>query len=207
MMKKVRILSLDGGGMRGIIPATVLEYVENQIIEKTGNPNARIADYFDFVAGTSTGGILSAFYLTPNLKAGENDPKSKYKASEAIDFYAKDGFKIFNQSKRRGGIIRELFNVANYSLKELESILLREFQHLKLRDLLKPCIITTYNMNTTSSFFFYSREPLSENRDFYLRDVLRSTSAAPTYFPPAFIHNLKELDQQMIKMSVEPQKR
>jgi uncharacterized protein len=65
-MRKARILSLDGGGMRGIIPATVLEYVENKIIELTKNPNARIADYFDMVAGTSTGGILCAFYLTPN---------------------------------------------------------------------------------------------------------------------------------------------
>ena len=71
--------------MRGIIPATVLQYVEDQIIKKTGNPNARIADYFDFIAGTSTGGILTAFYLTPNLKAGENDPKSKY--NEVDDFF------------------------------------------------------------------------------------------------------------------------
>ena len=46
-MKKVRILSIDGGGIRGIIPASVLKYVEERLIALTKNKNARIADYFD----------------------------------------------------------------------------------------------------------------------------------------------------------------
>jgi patatin-like phospholipase/acyl hydrolase len=190
-MKKVRILSLDGGGMRGIIPATVLEYVENKIIEITKNPNARLADYFDMVAGTSTGGILSGFYLTPSKTLFKEDPISKYKASEALDFYSKDGYKIFNESKKFGWFgLRQLFNAAQYSPKELERILHREFRHLHLKELLKPCIITTYNLQSKNSFFFSSREPINKDRAFYLKDVLRSTSAAPTYFPPAFIKNI-----------------
>ena len=190
-MKKVRILSLDGGGMRGIIPATVLEYVENKIIEITKNKNARLADYFDLVAGTSTGGILSAFYLTPNKTLYKEDPVSKYKASEALDFYSKDGPNIFNESKKFGWFgLRQLFNAAQYSPKELEKILLREFKYLNLKELLKPCIITTYNMQSKKAFFFSSRELMEKDREFYVKDVLRSTSAAPTYFPPAFIENL-----------------
>lgn len=190
-MKKVRILSLDGGGMRGIIPATVLEYVENKIIELTKNKNARLADYFDLVAGTSTGGILSAFYLTPSKTLYKEDPISKYKASEALAFYSKDGYKIFNESKKFGWFgLRQLFNAAQYSPKELEKILLREFKYLNLKELLKPCIITTYNMQSKKSFFFNSRELMDKDREFYVKDVLRSTSAAPTYFPPAFIENL-----------------
>ena len=190
-MKKVRILSLDGGGMRGIIPATVLEYVENKIIEITKNPNARLADYFDMVAGTSTGGILSGFYLTPNLVKRPNDPNTKYKASEAVGFYENDGVKIFNDSKKWSWFgLRQLFNAAKYSPKALEDILTREFQDLKMSNLYKPCIITTYNMFSKNAFFFSSREPKEKQREFYLRDVLRSTSAAPTYFPPAFIKNI-----------------
>ncbi len=199
-MKKVRILSLDGGGMRGIIPATVLEYVENKIIEITKNKNARLADYFDLVAGTSTGGILSAFYLTPSKALFNEDPISKYKASEALAFYSKDGYKIFNESKRKSWFgLRKLFNAAQYNPKELEKILHREFQHLHLKELIKPCIITTYNMQSKSSFFFSSREPMDKDREFYVKDVLRSTSAAPTFFPPAFIENLAT-QKQMINI-------
>ena len=199
-MKKVRILSLDGGGMRGIIPATVLEYVEKKIIEKTGNRNARLADYFDLVAGTSTGGILSAFYLTPSKTIFDDDPSTKYRASEALDFYANDGYKIFNQSKRKSWFgLRQLFNAAKYSPKELEKILHKEFQYMQIEELLKPCIITTYNMLSKSSFFFSSREPKEKTREFYVKDVLRSTSAAPTYFPPAFIKNLMS-EEEMINI-------
>ena len=89
MSKKVRILSLDGGGIRGIIPATVLEYVEKQLIEKTNNSNARLADFFDIIVGTSTGGILACFYLTPNPNSTK--PGSKYIASEALELYSKKG--------------------------------------------------------------------------------------------------------------------
>lgn len=199
-MKKVRILSLDGGGMRGIIPATVLEYVENKIIEITNNPNVRIADYFDLVAGTSTGGILSAFYLTPSKTLFKEDPISKYKASEALEFYSKYGYKIFNASKNFSWFgLRQLFNAAQYSPKALEKILHKEFQYLNLKDLLKPCIITTYNLQNKNAFFFSSREPMAKNREFYVKDVLRSTSAAPTYFPPAFIENLAN-QKQMINI-------
>ena len=197
-MKKVRILSLDGGGMRGIIPATVLEYVENKIIEITGKKNARIADYFDLVAGTSTGGILSAFYLTPSKSIFEEDPVSKYKASEALEFYFNDGFKIFNKSKKNDWFgLRQLFNAAQYSPKKLEQVLDKEFKLMFFNELLKPCIITTYNLQNKNSFFFSSREPREKNRVFYVKDVLRSTSAAPTYFPPAFIKNLANQTQMI----------
>lgn len=199
-MKKIRILSLDGGGMRGIIPATVLEYVENKIIEITDNRNARIADYFDLIAGTSTGGILTAFYLTPAQTLFEEDPNAKHKASKALKFYEKDGVKIFNDSKKFSWFgLRQLFNAAQYNPKELEKILQKEFKFLQIKDLLKPCIITTYNMQSKNSFFFSSREPMEKNRDFYIKDVLRSTSAAPTYFPPAFIKNLAT-DTEMINI-------
>jgi patatin-like phospholipase/acyl hydrolase len=62
----LRILSIDGGGIRGIIPATILWYLEERLQERTNNPEARLSDFFDFFAGTSTGGILVCNYLAPD---------------------------------------------------------------------------------------------------------------------------------------------
>nr|XP_007160175.1 hypothetical protein PHAVU_002G299200g [Phaseolus vulgaris]ESW32169.1 hypothetical protein PHAVU_002G299200g [Phaseolus vulgaris] len=55
----VTILSIDGGGIRGIIPATILDFLESQLQELDG-PEARLADYFDVISGTSTGGLVTA---------------------------------------------------------------------------------------------------------------------------------------------------
>ena len=66
----MRILSIDGGGIRGILPGQILVALEEKLQKKSKNEAARIADYFDLVAGTSTGGILTCLYLCP----GEKDP-------------------------------------------------------------------------------------------------------------------------------------
>jgi patatin-like phospholipase/acyl hydrolase len=58
-MKKIRILSLDGGGIRGILPGIVLTQIEQKLQKKMGDPNVKLSDMFDFMAGTSTGGILA----------------------------------------------------------------------------------------------------------------------------------------------------
>ncbi|WP_445241336.1 patatin-like phospholipase family protein [Microcoleus vaginatus] len=68
MAKYTRILSIDGGGIRGIIPAQVVVSIESMLQQKSGNPEARIADYFDLIAGTSAGGILTCIYLYPDAK-------------------------------------------------------------------------------------------------------------------------------------------
>lgn len=184
-MKKVRILSLDGGGIRGVIPATVIKYAEEYLQKKA--PGTTIADHFDLIAGTSTGGILTAIYLTPQ-KTDKN--KAEFTAEQALDFYVKEGYKIFNASKVPGWKrMWGLGNATGFSPRNLENLLKEKFGDLHLNDLRKKCIITTYNMESKSSFFFNSRYEQTR-RDFLVRDVLRSTSAAPTYFPPAKIKNL-----------------
>ena len=61
-MKKIRILSVDGGGIRGVLPGTILAQLE-KILQKRSNSERKLGDYFDMIAGTSTGGILSCIYL------------------------------------------------------------------------------------------------------------------------------------------------
>jgi patatin-like phospholipase/acyl hydrolase len=63
------ILSIDGGGIKGIIPGMVLVEMERRLKERTGNPDAYIAEYFDFFAGTSTGGILICLMLCPSVES------------------------------------------------------------------------------------------------------------------------------------------
>ena len=77
---KVKILSIGGGGIRGIIPAVILDYLEKCLQQRSGNPNATLADYFDLFAGTSTGGILACYYILP--PAPGSPCHSRYSASE-----------------------------------------------------------------------------------------------------------------------------
>ena len=90
MAKKIRILSLDGGGIRGIITCVILKYIEEQL-QKLDHPNAKIGDYFDLIAGSSTGGLLASIILFP-----DNTKKAKFSVQEALDLYAKKGDDIFN---------------------------------------------------------------------------------------------------------------
>ena len=79
--RKVCILSLDGGGIRGILPGIILAELEKELKKKDGC-QARLADYFDLIAGTSTGGILALGYLVPN----ENG-RPKYEADKVVSLY------------------------------------------------------------------------------------------------------------------------
>src|ERR1700712_4852133 len=90
-MKK--ILSIDGGGIRGIVPGQVLVALETKLQQRTNNPDARIADFFDFFAGTSTGGILTCVLLCPS----KDDPKkARFSAKEAVQLYVENGDIIFD---------------------------------------------------------------------------------------------------------------
>jgi patatin-like phospholipase/acyl hydrolase len=176
-MKKIRILTIDGGGIRGIIPAVILSHIEQELQRKTNNPTARLADYFDMIAGTSTGGILTAFYLMP----ADNDSKrSKYQAQEAIELYKKHGKDIFKKRISLTG--------AKYEEKGLEQILKDKFSNFKLSETRKKCVITAYDITEREAVFFTTPEAKESNsRDYFMRDVARATSAAPTYFAPTQI--------------------
>lgn len=185
MGKKICILSIDGGGIRGILPGVIVEYIEKRLQEKKNDPTVRIANYFDLIAGTSTGGILSCIYLTPG-----NNKQAKYSASDAVQLYLDNGEKIFKES-----FWEKIFNPlglrkAKYSPKNLEKILQKYLGDIKLSDTLKPCLITAYDIFQRKAVFFDkvdTEKYPDQTKDFKLRDIARSTSAAPTYFPPSCI--------------------
>src|SRR5690606_3942695 len=137
-----RILSIDGGGIRGVIPGMFLVALEEKIQQATNNPEAHLTDYFDFFAGTSTGGILLSILLCPD----DNDPKKqKYTAKDALDIYLGDGEEVVSAPTWRRflskcGLLSEL-----YDETILENVLKSYVGQKELSELLKPCIITADN--------------------------------------------------------------
>lgn len=194
MTKKTTILSIDGGGIRGILPGVIVAYLEDQLKVRTKNPDARISDFFDLMAGTSTGGILTCMYLAPDKPKNPdlpNEPRRpKFTAQQAVDLYIDNGEKIFSIP-----FFRRVFNVfglfeAKFPVNNIEKIIKKYLGDLKLSDALKPCLITSYEIFQRKTVFFNMvNTKKSDTRDYYLRDVARATSAAPTYFRPAEIHS------------------
>ncbi len=172
-MKK-RILSIDGGGMRGIVSAVLLQSLEEKLSEYSGNPKARIGDYFDLIAGTSTGSILTVLYLFPNERG-----ESKYSAREITQTYIDYGNYIFHRQWTYP------FWGAKYTNKYFEEILKSYFGDSTLGELRKPCLLTSYDITKRSAVFFNSVSGRADNhRNCLLRDAILSSTAAPTYFPP-----------------------
>lgn len=173
--RKVRILSIDGGGIRGIIPAVVLSRLEKKLQKLTGNDDARLSDFFDLVAGTSTGGILACYYTCP---------KTRMEGAEAaVALYREKGKEIFSTSLLRR--IRAIFYKSRYAERNIETILCEKFGSATLNDIERVHLLIPAYDPTIDSARFYSTESArknDKNRDFKLRDIARATSAAPTYF-------------------------
>jgi patatin-like phospholipase/acyl hydrolase len=188
----MRILSIDGGGIRGIIPGQVLIALEQKLQTLANDPTRRLADFFDLIAGTSTGGILTCLYLCPDASG----KRPKFTAADAVDLYLQYGDDIFNVSffkkiSSAGGLADE-----KYSADTLEKVLRDYLGDLKLSNLLKPCLVTAYDITSRRAHFFNSQDVAEKGPgwDFYVRDVARATSAAPTYFEPA---NITALDRKV----------
>ncbi|QGW27858.1 patatin-like phospholipase family protein [Phnomibacter ginsenosidimutans] len=192
---KIRILSLDGGGIRGIIPATIMVEIENRLQQRTNNPDARIADFVDLVAGTSTGGILTSIYLCP----GANN-RPKFAAKDALELYLNNGKDIFQMEFLSK--VAKLYVVFNemYPSKHIEKLLAEYFGDTELDDLLRPCLITAYDIRNRRAHFFNSVDARGGKKiyNYKLKDVCRATSAAPTYFEPAKISSEQGADYTLV---------
>eukprot|EP00250_Pteridium_aquilinum_P010982 c19764_g1_i2 orf=207-1205(-) len=178
--RRVTILSIDGGGIRGVIPATILEFLEEELQILDG-PNVRIADYFDVIAGTSTGGLLGGILSAPDDKG-----RPLFTAKDAMEFYTKQGPNIF--AKRGIPFLTQLLG-PKYSPNFLEKALKENLKDLKMKDTLTELLVPTFDIKIMQPTIFSTAEAKQdESKNAYVRDVLRGTSAAPTYFPPYLFH-------------------
>ena len=186
--KKTRILSIDGGGIRGILPGVVLTYIEERLMVLEGK-DVRLSDYFDLIVGTSTGGILACTYLIPERDTeGKPTLRPKFTAREAVNIYLDRGDDIFDLNlwqklKSKGGLADERYNA-----KELEKALNDYFGETLLSELLRPCLVTSYDIfNRRAHFFSQIDARANTTHDFKVKEIARATSAAPTYFEVARI--------------------
>lgn len=170
----MRILAIDGGGIRGLIPAMVLERLE----ALTGRP---VCDLFDLVAGTSTGGILACGLVAP---AADGSGGPRHSAAAMAQLYRQEGPAIFRRPlwhrvSSVEGLLEEKHDEA-----AIEDALERYLGGAMLGDVVAPLLVTSYDLEAREPFFFKSWRVDEPGREARLVDVARATSAAPTYFEP-----------------------
>jgi len=159
-----RILSIDGGGLRGVFSVSFLATVEDAIGDK-------ISNYFDLIAGTSTGGIIAL-----GLGMG-------YRAKEVLGFYEELGPYIFDCVPLWQNIRHLWFT--KYSEVRLKNALLAVFGEKKLGDSVKRLLIPSMDLETGEVYIYRTSHHQRFHRDSRIKvvDVALSTASAPTYFP------------------------
>src|SRR3954454_10510394 len=169
----MNVLSVDGGGIRGVIPAMVLADLE----ERTGKATAEL---FDLIAGTSTGGIIALALTVPG-----DDGKPRWTANDLVDLYLTEGPRIFHHTIGRMiesglGLLDE-----KYSARPLEEALSTYLGDAMVSEALTDVLVTSYDLEHRKPFFSKTdRAKQTPQHDWSMRAAARATAAAPTYFEP-----------------------
>jgi patatin-like phospholipase/acyl hydrolase len=169
----MNVLSVDGGGIRGVIPAMVLADLE----ERTGKPTAEL---FDLIAGTSTGGIIALALTVPG-----DDGGPRWTANDLVDLYLTQGPRIFHHSigqmfESGLGLLDEKYDAA-----PLEQALTDYLGETRVSEAVTDVMVASYDLEHRKPFFFKTdRAKLKPEHDWLMREAARATSAAPTYFEP-----------------------
>lgn len=169
MPRALNVLALDGGGIRGIIAAHLLQALS----QRAGAPPHQL---FDLIAGTSTGGIIA---LGVGAAVRDGAPAE---TAELLDLYMSEGPRIFARHWYTG---MTQYLRPKYSPRPLEAVLAKFFGEARLAGALTPLLIASYDLRSQQPFFFKSHRIAADaSYDWPLRLVARATSAAPTYFSP-----------------------
>ncbi|XP_030472236.1 patatin-like protein 2 [Syzygium oleosum] len=187
----VTILSIDGGGVRGIIPGVILAYLEEQLQKRDG-PDARIADYFDIIAGTSTGGLVTAMITAPK------DNRPMYAACEIKNFYYENCPAIFPCKNRDTimGTIRssaEAVKGPKYDGIELQSTVNKLLGDTTLSQTLTNVVIPAFDIKRLQPVIFSTIDAKKDRvKNARLAEVCLGTSAAPTFLPAHYFETKEE---------------
>ncbi|KAL0726213.1 hypothetical protein Bca4012_022306 [Brassica carinata] len=169
----VTILSLDGGGVRGIMAGVILAYLEEQLQALDGE-DMRLADYFDVVAGTSTGGLMTAMLTVP-----DETGRPHFAAKDIVPGLAALLPKL-----------PKLLSGPKYDGLYLRNLLNNLLGKTRLHQTLTNVVIPTFDMKKLQPTIFSSYQALVDpSLDVKISYICIGTSAAPTYFPPHYFLN------------------
>ncbi len=184
--KTIKILSIDGGGIRGYIPALILEKLSALLNHDSGNSDLFTA--FDIIAGTSSGSLTALGIAAPDKKMEDDryTDKPRYSMTEIVNIYETCRTDIFpERTLEHLGMVKQAFH-EKYDSSGLEKVLEGLFRERSMKDCLTNVLI--------ASFDILSNKPviISNDDDFYMKDVARGSSAAPTFFEPALIESISK---------------
>ncbi len=183
-MKTLRILSIDGGGLRGVVPVTILTELQNRIPKKKNNHKKEIWECFDLIAGTSTGGLIASAITLKDEKS--IDPRAKYSLNEILNIYINRGKEIFpehNWFANRWHDLKDIWRPI-FSEEGIAKVFRDTVGESRISDCLTNILISTYDLNNNIPLFFKSIDhKYDSNLDAQLYDICRATSAGPTYLP------------------------
>jgi patatin-like phospholipase/acyl hydrolase len=161
-----RVLAIDGGGIRGIIPAILCRAFEKW-------SGKRICELFDLVAGTSTGGILALGFTVP---------PDGLDADKLVSLYESHGHTIFGTPRHWLGRLKS----PKYAPTGLERVLKEYFGDSLLSQAIGEVLVTSYDIERRRPRVLKRWRAMADHtQDCLIREACRATSAAPTYFPPA----------------------
>lgn len=166
-----RILSLDGGGIRGALTLGYLEKIEQILRDRHNNQELKLCDYFDLIGGTSTGSIIAA-----SLAIGKT-------VAEVKDLYLQLGGRVFTRN------IFYKMHKAYFSAENLREELKTAFGDITLGDsAIKTGLCVFAKRADTSGTWSLINHPdgkyYPKNKDILLRRAVRASTAAPTFFEP-----------------------
>lgn len=181
----IRILCIDGGAIRGIIPAMILANLE----AKTKKP---ISALFDIIVGTSTGGLIASL-----LSVKDTDGSAKYLARDVVKLFETQGAEIFTTSYYHTFTSGFGYKGPKYKGENLSDIATKYLGNETLANTRAHLVVTAYDTTYRRDVEFKSRKARRNNKDnYYLRDVCCATASAPTYFPSYHISNLSDVDHE-----------
>lgn len=177
--RRFRILSVDGGGIRGILPSTVLCKLQ----EMCGGKHP--SELFDLMVGTSTGSMIVAV-----LAASDKDKKPMYQTSHLMDIYMKECPKVFSSSTWR--TITSVYGIygGKFSTKLRDELFQQWLGDVDLANTLVDIVIPSFELCAKRPAFFKTRKAREDpNENHPLEEVVKAALAAPIVFP---VHQINE---------------